>query len=168
MKLQKFFYLFLAIIMAGVMLSCGDDDDDSGSSEGGGSGSGPGAVVSADKLIGKWEFVDGEEIVGYSGQGFSMDDTKITFDRNTVTQYAQQAGVGIWDLTLVFTETTVNGQPYKMNGDVLMDQTFEGGSVNVRVKSVTDDVLYLYEVIDMTSNGIKMDIKATMHYRKTN
>ena len=168
MKLQKFFYLFMAIMIAGVMLSCGDDDDDSGNSGGGSSGNDQETFVDADKLIGKWEFVDGEEIVGYSGQGFSMDDTKITFDRNTVTQYAQQAGVGIWDLTLVFTETTINGQPYKMNGNVLMDQTFEGGSANVTVKSVTDDALYLYEVIDMTSDGIKMDIKATMHYRKTN
>lgn len=169
MKLQKFFYLFLAVMMAGVMVSCGDDDDDSGSSSGGSGGSGgKGTVVSVDKLIGKWEFVDGKETVSVTGQGFSMPETEITFDRNTVTEQARQAGVGIWDLTLVFTESTINGQPYKMDGDVLMDQTFEGGSVNVKVQSVTDEALYLYEVIDLTTNDMKTNIKATMHYRKSN
>ena len=123
-------FLVFSLLLTVSFTACGsDDDDDNGSSSG---------AVSVDKnqLIGTWDFVDGKETVSGNVGGQTINQT-IDMDRQQLLSIAQQYNIGIWDITLKFTENTVNGEPYKLNGNVLMNYSDEGMSVNVTIASIT-------------------------------
>ena len=179
MKKFPFFLLIMAaMIMSLSFISCGDDGDDgetndtppvtnnsSGGSQGGGGGGGP--VVSDSLLVGTWEFVDGVEKVKYAYNGQQMPEQTIQFDRAKIREIANQNGFGIWDEVLIFTENTVNGQPYTLNGNVLMDYADKekGVSFVVEVKSLNKANMVLHEVIKIDTEGMYMDIDADLNYK---
>jgi hypothetical protein len=163
-----------AMIMSLSFISCGDDGDDgetndnppvtnnsSGGSQGGG------FVVSDSLLVGTWEFVDGVEKVKYSYNGQQMPEQTIQFDRAQIREIASQNGYGIWDEVLNITKNTVNGQPYTLNGNVLMDYADKekGVSFVVEVKSLNKANMVLHEVIKIDTEGMAVDIDADMNYK---
>ena len=150
-------FLVFSLLLTVSFTACGsDDDDDNGSSSG---------AVSVDKnqLIGTWDFVDGKETVSGNVGGQTINQT-IDMDRQQLLSIAQQYNIGIWDITLKFTESTVNGQPYALNGNVLMNYSGEGMSVNVTIASITNTDMILHEVIVMSDPSMTID--ANMHYKK--
>jgi len=96
-----------------------------------------------------------------------MPAQTIQFDRAKIREIASQNGFGIWDEVLIFTENTVNGQPYTLNGNVLMDYADKekGVSFVVEVKSLDKANMVLHEIIKIDTEGMSMDIDADLNYK---
>lgn len=145
MKKRTFFWSFLIIMMTAfaslTLVSCGDDDEEDGPN--GGSGS----YVSM--LQGTWEFESGTEKVAGETVTISRDDLS---EMKRLMSSAVGKRVEIWDETLTFTSSKVNGIKYKMNGSSL---TLEGqpSGCSVTVASLTDSKLVLHEELDFQKIG---------------
>ena len=93
----------------------------------------------------------------------------ITIDRSSLSQMKSSleqmmgARVEIWDETLSFSGSKVNGVNYKLNGNKLILEGMDAmDGISISVKSVTSSILVLHEVISM--EGI--ELTADMEYSK--
>ena len=141
----------MAVMSVG-FASCGGDDDDE---PGGGDNS---ELVA--KLQGEWEFTKGTE--SFMGYTFTMGKSDLD-EMKSMMSMTQGIKIEIWDETLKFSGTKVNGVPYYLKGNQLildgMD-LFEGFTINI--KSISSSTLVLHEDINMEGVSIIADLE----YRK--
>ncbi len=135
--------LFVAVLTLG-FTSCGDDDDDWGSV--------PEEILK--DIKGTWDFQSGTaNVMGYSH----------TMSRSEVQQMASQMNVAIWDLTLRFTASEVNGARYYVKGRKLI---IEGQEVvegfDITIQSLSSSTLVLRESFTFSGYTYSCDLT----YRK--
>lgn len=152
---RKSYLQLLAIIMVAMLCfgfsSCGSDDDENGTDN---------DSELIDKLQGTWQFSNGtENVMGMT----------ITMNRSTLSEMKKSmekmfgSKVEIWDETLTFNGTKVNGVNYTLKGTELILEGMDAmDGITISIKSVTSSTLVLHEVISM--EGI--DMTADMEYNK--
>lgn len=121
-------------------------------------GGGNGSSVNTKYLTGKWTFQKG--IYNISGQ-------KVTITKNQLKEYATQAGVSIWDETLTFSGSKVNGVGYEVVGN---EFRYTGGiydeyskDMAITIPTLTSSQLVLrYDLTKM----IGMSYIADLYYSK--
>ena len=150
---------FLAIMMVTMLgfcfMSCGSDDN--ADDEGGGSGNSTELVA---KLQGTWKFTKGTETV--MGMTINMDRAMLSQVKSSMEQATGQK-IEFWDETLYFSGYQVNGVNYKLKGTQLILEGLDlMDGVTISVKSITESLLVLHEVISM--EGI--DLTADMEYSR--
>lgn len=121
-------------------------------------GGGNGSSVNTKYLTGKWTFQKG--IYNISGQ-------KVTITKNQLKEYAAQAGVSIWDETLTFSGSKVNGIGYEVVGNKfrytggIYDEGYE--DMTITIPTLTGSQLVLrYDLTKM----IGMSYIADLYYSK--
>ena len=155
MKKNDYFWSLLTFVML-VMLSvgftsCGGDDDDDDITSG---------SELVDQLQGTWQFQKGTETV--MGMTITMDRSSLNEIKKSMEQM-MGSKVEIWDETLSFSGSKVNGVNYKLEGNkLILDGMDVMDGISIYVKSVTPSTLVLREIISM--EGI--DMTADMEYSK--
>lgn len=121
-------------------------------------GGGNGSSVNTKYLAGKWTFQKG--IYNISGQ-------KVTITKNQLKEYAAQAGVSIWDETLTFSGSKVNGVGYEVVGNKfrytggIYDEGYE--DMTITIPTLTGSQLVLrYDLTKM----IGISYIADLYYSK--
>jgi hypothetical protein len=154
MNKKNYLWSLLTIMMLAVLsvgfVSCGDDDDDeiTGGSE------------LVDKLQGTWQFQKGTETV--MGMTITMDRSSLSEMKKAMEQ-RMGTRVEVWEETLSFSGSKVNGVNYKLDGNkLILDGMDAMEGISISVKSVTSSTLVLREEISM--EGI--DLTADMEYSK--
>lgn len=123
--------LFVVTLSLG-FTACGDDDDDNG---GGKWGNVPADIAS--KIQGTWDFESGTSTF----MGFSSNMT-----RSDIENMSKQINVSIWDLTLTFTSSTVNGARYNVEGRKLIIEGAEAvKGFEITIANLTNTTLVLRE-----------------------
>lgn len=155
MKKNDYFWSLLTFVML-VMLSvgftsCGGDDDDDDITSG---------SELVDQLQGTWQFQKGTETV--MGMTITMDRSSLNEIKKSMEQM-MGSKVEIWDETLSFSGSKVNGVNYRLEGNkLILDGMDAMDGISIYVKSVTPSTLVLREIISM--EGI--DMTADMEYSK--
>lgn len=153
MKTKNYWHL-LTIMMVAMLsfgfVSCGDSDD-----EGGGAGS-----ELLNDLQGTWEFYKGTEKI----MGMTITVTREQMDEmKSMLEQSSGMRISIWDETLDFNGSYVNGEKFSLKGkNIIFDgmELFDGFTITV--KKVNSSVLVLQEKFDMEG----MSFTADMEYHK--
>jgi len=154
MKKKNYLWSLLTLVtMAMLSLglsSCSNNDDDDVTS---------GSEL-IEKLQGTWQFQKGTETM--MGMTITMDRSSLNEIKKSMEQM-MGSKVEIWDETLSFSGSKVNGVNYKLEGNkLILDGMDVMDGISIYVKSVTPSTLVLREIISM--EGI--DMTADMEYSK--
>ena len=138
--------LSMAILVSVSLVSCGDDDDVFA-----------GGDVS--ELIGTWDFQTGVEKVEVMGESVTVAMSRSDL-ANMKSQLSGMLGarVEIWDETLMFTSSELNGVKYKVDGSKLKLEGQPDG-FSIKIKSVTSTKLVLHEEIDIEEMAKDLDME---------
>lgn len=136
----------MAILVSVSLVSCGDDDDVFA-----------GGDVS--ELIGTWDFQTGVEKVEVMGESVTVAMSRSDL-ANMKSQLSGMLGarVEIWDETLMFTSSELNGVKYKVDGSKLKLEGQPDG-FSIKIKSVTSTKLVLHEEIDIEEMAKDLDME---------
>lgn len=151
-KLLHIMAMFMVVVLSVGMVSCGSDDDEEEEYGGGGTTS-----TLQEKLQGTWEFQSGTETI--SGITIRMDRSSLSEMKKSMEQVAG-ARIEIWDETLTFRGSKVNGVNYTLKGnELILDGVDAMDGISISVKSVTSSTLVLHETISVEDIELTADIE---------
>ncbi len=159
MKKKYYLWSLLTIVMMVMMnvgfTSCSNDDEEENGTGGGSSNS-----EFVNNLQGTWQFQKGTETV--MGMTVTVDRSMLSSIKSSMEEMLGSR-VELWDETLIFSGSKLNGVSYKLEGNKLILEGMDAmEGINIYVKSVTSSTLILHEEISL--EGI--DLVADMEYSK--